>query len=445
MLYDACNCPLPVTSSQSVETWDALVHAFLAHGTQTPVHLGRLLELEPEFGLAHAAKGLFSLMMGRRELVETAASALKDAKRFQTGTDLRESAYIEALSGWLNGYPTQAIAHVERVIAANPSDTLSVKISQGIRFILGDAKGMRSSVEAVLAAHEDHPLQGYVLGCHAFTLEETGDYAAAEKAGLLGLTKADDDAWGLHAVAHVYDMTGQTDAGISLIEDRPLAWNRSNNFRYHVWWHKALLHLDKGQADLVLSIYDDEIRAEKTDDYRDIANATSLLMRLELDGMDVGHRWNELAELSENRTDDDCVVFADLHYMLALTGDTRTDAAERLRRRIAASAGETDMGQVSADPGVAASTGLTEFAEGNYQTAFKHLAAARATMQSIGGSHAQRDVFERITVEAGLRAGYTTQTAAILKQRSDLRGGAVDRFAATRLAQLDAMTRIPAQ
>jgi tetratricopeptide (TPR) repeat protein len=445
MFYDACDCPLPATSTQSVEAWDAMVRAFLAHGTQTPVHLGRLLELDPEFGLAHAAKGLFSLMMGRRELVEVAASALKDAKRFQTGTDLRETAYIEALAAWLAGYPTQAIAHIERVISAHPTDTLSVKISQGIRFILGDSNGMRSSVEAVLAAHEDHPLQGYVLGCHAFTLEETGDYAAAERTGLLGLTKTDDDAWGLHAVAHVYDMTGQTDAGISLIEDRPLAWNRSNNFRYHVWWHKALLHLDKGQADLVLSIYDAEIRAEKTDDYRDIANATSLLMRLELDGMDVGHRWNELAELSENRTDDDCVVFADLHYMLALTGDTRTDAAQRLRRRIAASAGETDMGQVSADPGVAASAGLTEFAEGNYQTAFKHLAAARATMQSIGGSHAQRDVFERITVEAGLRAGYTTQTAAILKQRSDLRGGAVDRFAATRLAQLDAMTRIPAQ
>ena len=44
---------------------------------------------------------------------------------------------------------------------------------------------------------------GYLLGCHAFTLEETGEYARAEKTGLEGLKYAADDAWGLHAVAHV--------------------------------------------------------------------------------------------------------------------------------------------------------------------------------------------------------------------------------------------------
>ena len=39
--------------------------------------------------------------------------------------------------------------------------------------------------------------------------------------------------------------------------------------------------------------------------------------------------------LSEDRTDDGCLVFADLHYMLALTGDKRPDAARKLAARIA--------------------------------------------------------------------------------------------------------------
>ena len=113
---------------------------------------------------------------------------------------------------------------------------------------------------------------------------------------------------------------GSLDAPVVLSEFFQYTCSHCNNFRYHVWWHKALLHMDKGEFDVALGLYDARIRADKTDDYRDISNATSLLMRLELEGVDVGPRWHELADLAEARTDDGCLVFADLHYMLALTG-----------------------------------------------------------------------------------------------------------------------------
>ena len=38
-------------------------------------------------------------------------------------------------------------------------------------------------------------------------MEEAGEFVAAEQQGLKGLSLAPDDAWGLHAVAHVFDMT----------------------------------------------------------------------------------------------------------------------------------------------------------------------------------------------------------------------------------------------
>ena len=66
-------------------------------------------------------------------------------------------------------------------------------------------------------------------------------------------------------------------------------------------------------------------------------------------------------------------------------------------------------------------------------------------MQTIGGSHAQRDVFERMTIDAGLRAGHFDATEAILLDRQALRGGHEDRFAATRFEQLGRARRIPAQ
>jgi hypothetical protein len=448
-LYDICLSPVTLSSQQELDDWNGVVHGFLSHGTKTPVHLGALMSANPNFAMGHAARGLFSLMMGRKELWNVAEDAAAAAHAAAAGSDLttRERGWIAALDSWLSGSLSGAIAEMEAILRDAPTDTMSAKVSHAIRFILGDGKGMRRSVERVLAAHgKDHALRGYILGCHAFTLEETGEYAAAERAGLQGLQYASDDAWGLHAVAHVYDMTADPDAGIRLIENNCGAWTHCNNFRYHVWWHKALLHLDRGELDTVMSLYDTQIREDKTDDYRDIANATSILMRLELEGFDVGSRWVELADFAQNRTDDGCVVFADLHYMLALSGADRGAAKDAMTQRFLREArDEGEMAMRVADPGLAAIAGLNAFSEGRYGDAFANLAAARPTMQTIGGSHAQRDVFDRMTIDAGIRAGQIDQTEAILSDRLAQRAGHQDRFAATRFATLADARRIPAQ
>ncbi|SFQ28569.1 hypothetical protein SAMN05421853_103238 [Roseivivax halotolerans] len=440
MTFDICCSEIAIRDATALDAWNAMIRAFLAHGAAAPDHLARVLEGAPDAALPHAAKGLFCMLMGRSEMTEAARDAALRARAAVEGGDdtQRAAAWLAALEAWLSGHPSGAVFHLETVLARNPADTLTMKVCHAIRFVLGDARGMRLSVEHTLAAHgADHPLRGYTLGCHAFALEETGDYDAAESAGRAALEVAPDDAWGLHAVAHVYDMTHRSDAGIALLDANEAAWDHCNNFRFHVWWHKALLHLDRGETDTVLALYDGKIREEKTDDYRDISNATSLLMRLELEGVACGDRWDELADLSETRLTDGCLVFADLHYMLALASDGRRDSANRLSARIASSGkARTEPGRIAAHPGEAAARGLEAFGEGRYEAAFEMLSHARAHMQTIGGSHAQRDIFERICIDAGLRAGELARTEAILTERTALRAGHRDRFADTRFSAI---------
>lgn len=448
MMHDICNAPVSLDDPKRVSQWNDMILAFLAHGTATPTHLGAVLDGPSDFAMGFAAKGLFSLMMGRKELnaVAREAGQAAVAALAVSGGTTRERLWVRALGEWLDGRPSGAIGAMERVLIEHPTDTLSAKVSHAIRFMLGDGVGMRGSIENVLDAHRGHALEGYVLGCHAFTLEETGEYNAAEVTGLRGLELCGDDAWGLHAVAHVYDMTVRPDRGIALIENNCSAWGHCNNFRYHVWWHKALLHLERGELDIALALYDDQIRADKTDDYRDIANATSLLMRLELEGMNVGPRWNELADFAQGRTDDGCLVFADLHYMMALAAAGRDGAVNRLATRFAMDAmRQGEMPARVANPGKAALSGLNAFAEGRYIDAFADLVAARPTMQTIGGSHAQRDVFERITIDAGLRAGRVDAVETLLQDRIAQRAGNVDAFCAIRLHSIADARRIPAQ
>jgi tetratricopeptide (TPR) repeat protein len=375
-------------------------------------------------------------------------AATSDANR---DTSARERAFTAALGHYLDGHPSQSVAALDAVLLTAPDDALAMKLSHSIRFVLGDATGMRRSIEQVMPAYgDDHKARGYLMGCHAFSLEETGEYGRAAAQGSAALEISPDDAWGLHAVAHVYDMIGSPEKGLRWLSGREQAWAHCNNFRYHVWWHKALMHLDMGETDTVLNLYDTLIRADHTDDYRDISNATSLLMRLELEGIDVGSRWEELADTSATRTDDGQLIFADLHYLLALIGGRREEATATLVARIKAdgAASNTEMDMRMANPGTAAAIGLEAFGEGDYTTAFQGLSKARRHMQLAGGSHAQRDVFERLTIDAGIRAGAMEDALGILDQRTTRRAGRDDHFAATRREMIQARPtplRVPAE
>lgn len=441
MLIDIFNNDVSLKTPEALDSWNKMQLGFLAHAAITPTHLADVLEREPDFALAHAIKGLFYTMLGRRELMQTAHEAHNTAVAVlkTTSPTFRERTFVQALGLWLAGQPRSARDCIETILDLHPQDSLAMKVSHAISFILGDCTKMRASIERVLPSYDNtHAGFGYLKGCHAFSLEETGEYRRAETAGQEGMLLAPDDAWGLHAVAHVYDMTANAKAGLKWLNKREDAWAHCNNFRYHVWWHKALMHLDQGQIDQVLSLYDFEIRKDKTDDYRDISNATSLLSRLDLEGINVGNRWEELADLSENRTADGCLIFADLHYMLALVGGDRDTAIKDIMSRMHKDAeiSKSDIQQAMADPGLAVAAGLEAFGEADYKSAFINLANARSNMQLAGGSHAQRDVFERLTIDAGIRGGFLNEAEAILNDRKAKRGGNEDTYASVRFEMI---------
>ena len=427
-------------SADLIGDWNRVILGILSHAASTGPDLNRVLAAAPDFALGQAIRGVSCLLLGRAEMVEIARQAYAAALAGAPAT-MREIAFVHALGDWLAGRPTRAAARIEVVLSLNPRDALAMKMIQAIHFVMGRPEAMRASVEGVIGAWDDHPARGYILGCHAFTLEETGEFARAESTGRKGVELAPDDAWGLHAVAHVFDNTGRARDGLDWLTGREASWAHCNNFRFHVWWHRALMHLDLGEYDTALALYDADIRAEKTDDYRDISNGASLLARLELEGVDVGNRWEELANLSENRATDGCLAFADLHYMLALCGGERDKAAAGLIARMQSTRPVGNEAQrIIAHPGLHVAKGLQAFAAGEYSVAWMHLRAGRTDLQQIGGSHAQRDVFDRITIEAALRGGYTDAAGALLRDRMARRGGSVDGYTSARMSLIDAVS-----
>jgi len=422
--------------------WDAAAQGVLAHGAQVGPDLTRCLAADPDFALGHALRGLTLMIAGRAELMPCAREAAARVMRLQASRGLapREAAYAAALASWLDGRPSAAAQALDAWTRVAPDDVLAVKLSHQIRFMAGDMQGMRRAAEVALAAlAPDHPARGFVLGCAAFAREEMGEFDAAERAGREAAELAPDDVWAIHAVAHVHEMTGRAADGLRWLERHRESWIGCGNFRLHLGWHLALFELEHGRPDQALMLYDQVIRAEPTDDFRDVANAVSLLSRLELDGVGVGKRWQELADLAARRFDDDAVVFARLHYLQALLAGGRIEDAAALiasLRQAAIRAG-SEMDRVARHPGLAIAQGLRAFSLGRYEDATALLIAAWRRLASLGGSAAQRDVFARFTIDAALRGGLHATARDLIESRRKSRAGTIDRFAATRYARLE--------
>ncbi|MGX1785578.1 tetratricopeptide repeat protein [Bosea sp. NPDC055332] len=440
MYHDLSGDRVTVANDAARLAWNDTLEAVLAHAAAAPEHLARALSADPDFALAHAAKGLMLMSLARAELLGPARDCLEQAYAAvaRRSVTRRERMVIEALALWLDEAPRRAAQRLEAVLDDHPRDVLALKLSHAIRFMLGDQKEMLATLHRVAPVFgEQHPLAGYVNGCYAFALEERGLYAEAERVGRRAVALSPRDAWGRHAVAHVLEMTGRADEGVAWLGDGR-SFAHANNLRFHIFWHLALFHLERGEIAEVLRLYDEEIRAEQTDDYRDIANGASLLARLDYAGVDVGYRWEELAAKAESRVNDGRLIFADLHYVLSLLGAGRPQDAEAIARSLVLDACSHPSGErmEAAQGGVLAAFGLIAFKEEDYAEAARLLGAARGRLLAIGGSHAQRDLFEQAYVESLIRSGNHERAGLILTERLARRGGN-NLFAARRLALLE--------
>src|SRR5215813_5244513 len=212
-----------------------------------------------------------------------------------------------------------------------PRDSLALQLAHLGDFYLGRSSQLRDRIARVLCDWDDSvPRYGYVLGMHAFGLEEMGDYVRGEERARQALALNPRDPWAVHAGAHVMEMQGRLADGVHWLTSRTNDWAPDNGFAFHNWWHLALYHLDLDQHARVLELYDTAIRPKPSDLPLEMLDATALLWRLHLRGVDVGERWSELADGWEKRVEDGYYVFNDMHAMMAFVAGGREASARGL-------------------------------------------------------------------------------------------------------------------
>jgi hypothetical protein len=230
--------------------------------------------------------------------------------------------------------------------------------------------------------------------------------------------------WAIHAVAHVLEMQGRLREGVTWLGNRMTDWAPDNAFAFHNWWHFALYHLDLGEHERVLDLYDGSIRPQPSSVVLEMVDASALLWRLRLREIEVGARWKPLADAWEALVEDGYYAFNDVHAMLALLSDGRVQAAERLQRTLERRALHADTNAaMTREVGLPVCRGLQAFHHGRYSLAVELLMPVRKLAHRFGGSHAQRDLLNLTVIEAALRAGDYRLARALVAERVDLKPG----------------------
>lgn len=414
-----------------VSTHDAGLLVQLEHATELSVSffvdplaaIEAALTHDPDFAMGHCLRAGLALMSterAARPLLEQSVTALE---RLADRLHPRERAHAAAARAWLDGDFARSIRRYGQILNEYPRDLLALQVAHIGDFLLGASTMLRDRIAQVLP-HWDRsvPGYGYVLGMHAFGLEETGLYERAEEAGRRALQLNRRDPWAVHAVTHVQEMLGRPREGITFLDISRDDWAPGNGFAFHNFWHMALFHLDLGEQQRVLELYDQHIRPRPSRIAYENVDASAMLWRLTLRGVDVGERWQALADDWHAMSEDGHYAFNDVHAVLALLGAGRSEDAQRVLNALEQrAAGSGTNAMMSREVGLPVARALCAFHAGKYSECAELLLDVRSSAHRFGGSNAQRDLLHLTLVEAALRSGNGPLATALASERTDLK------------------------
>jgi tetratricopeptide (TPR) repeat protein len=418
MNRDAQGHTLSGATAATAASYDAAVRAFnLVCGDAIGLFDAARAEA-PEFVMAHLGKAwMFAaandpgLLTQARALVETTRALPKNE---------REEAHFAALSHQVQGARAAAVAVLDRHLMRYPFDIVAhqaVTLADGF---LGRFRWVRDrSARALPLWSKDQPGYATMLAFHAFGAEEAGDYRRAEDESREAAQLEPTSFWPHHTVAHVMEMTGRPEDGLGWMAAREALWSSPGHTNQaHIWWHRALFHLELGQFDAALALYDGPLQATQRRLGNILTNASALLWRLDTLGCEVGDRWRDLADLWEGHADGKCLVFTDIHAAMA---ELRSGREALVEKRLAAMRETAASGAEAAGlyrtVGIPVVEALAAFHRGAYDRTVELLLQTRVDLWQIGGSHAQRDVIDWTLTEAAARAGQRDVALSLAHER----------------------------
>ena len=418
MIKDAQGQIVSGATAESVALYDQAVRAYNLGYGDSPRLFDAAREASPDFAMAHLGKAWLFTLANDPSLLDQARSLIQNAAGLTLNE--REQAHLAALQQATAGARSAAASVLDRHLMRYPFDLVAHQAVTLLDGYLGRFRWVRDRTARALPFwSKDQPGYASILAFHGFGLEEAGDYSRAEDESRAAAELEPHSFWPHHTVSHVMEMTGRPEDGLGWMIAREPFWSAPENItQVHIWWHKSLFHLELGQYDAALALYDGPLLHTLRPLALNLCNASALLWRLDTLGCDVAERWRDLLTQWEGHADGRCLMFIDLHAAMAELRSGQEALAERRLgwMRETASSG-AEGASCYREVGIPLVEGLMAFHRGAYEQAVALLQPVRFDLWRIGGSHAQRDIVDWTLTEAAVRGGLRDVALAMAYER----------------------------
>ena len=394
---------------------DDFADGFLAYDLRI-LNIVEAAERHPESALTQVYAGFLAMFDESPAGRVSARRYLARAQLPSVQLDAREAGHVALLQAWVDGDIPSALRAADALTDRFPRDLVITKLAQYLAFNRGDVLTMLRAILKVLDVNAD---VAAAHGMAAFAWEQANLLTRAERAARQALALQPSEPWAQHALAHVCLTQGRVDEGTRLLEQASAGWQGLNSFMStHLWWHLALFYLARGREAEALRIHDQHVWGVAKGYSQDQAGAVQLLARLELAGVDVGDRWQDVADHIAARGADTEQPYLSLLYLYGLARARRPQAADLLAalRDQAGSAADHDR-DTWLHAVLPAAQGLVALAAGEHQAAHALLSRAQPGLSQVGGSHAQRDLFTQWQLHAALRSAQWLPVQQALEAR----------------------------
>jgi tetratricopeptide (TPR) repeat protein len=410
MRSDAYGLSVSTTDPEALALYDGAVHALLSwHAEALPLFraaAGR----DPSLALAHAGAAVCLFLEERFPETKAATEAARAAAGGQSD---RERSHVAAITAWTSGQVPEAERLMREHLATWPRDAMVLQRLYYVLFWLGRFPEMLHVTDSIRGHYPD---SSFVLGMHAFALEEADRCADAIRVAEQALAIQPNDAWAVHALAHALYESADFDAGVTRLPPAIQPCRGLNWFRNHLLWHLALIHFARGDYARAGRMARQVFERAPSSIAGDLHDSISLLWRLELAGRPVGERWKPFTAIARERVNRMGLLFHVAHMGMALAagGDWETARAQVDAVRSRAPKDKTGlMGDVL----LPLLEGIHAFAAGDYRLTIERIEPLRPRIVELGGSRAQRDVFHDTLFEASFRAGDAERAGRYLAER----------------------------
>ncbi len=406
---DARGVPVSTCKPQSLDDFETALLQLQSYFGDPTETLTTTLENDPEFVMGHIFFASALLMMTERQYLPLIREHIEQAEALASKANAREQLLTIAARRWMEGDWDLAGLAWDQVLIEFPRDAMALQLGHLTDFYRGESFNLRDRVCRIMTRWDKKVTSySYVLGMQAFGFEECNQYDKAEAIAMTALEMEARDPWAIHALAHVLEMQGRFDEGKTMYRERENDWAPDNGFAFHNWWHLALYHVEHEDFAGALELFDEQILPDDSDVSLQMVDASALLWRLQLLGVDVGPRWDRIASLWDRKTEleNGYYAFNDLHALIAFVGSGRLDEANEVMAAVEAAAqnnpGVTQM--MARDVGIATCRAMIDFGQQRYPEAIARLLPIRTIANRFGGSHAQRDILTQTLIESALRS-----------------------------------------